>query len=538
MVSWTIPQSLLHRLPVYWRFPLNAFSHGIVAGRLSPWARAVSLFSLAPALLSIFYWQTATSISAVWLRSETFAHGILIAPIVVYLVWTQRHSLAAITPRSSYLGALGLVLLALVWLVAHLADVLVLQQLALVAMMPAWVFALLGRTVFMAMLFPLAYLFFMVPIGEDLIPPLQQFTAEFTVMALKLSGIPVLLEGINITIPSKDNPLGWDHFLVAETCAGLRYLTASLAVGCLFAYLFYNSLWRRLAFLALAVVVPILANGIRAYGILMTAHLSGMKYAVGVDHLLYGWVFFVLVIGLLFWIGSHWSEHSDVTAATAGSPSTAGDARMQSKLPMMVALLALAIVLAGPSAAGWVQGAGATESIVLKLPEVPLKWGGENVTGDEWQPVFVGADAQLHRTYSLLDGDVTLYLAYYRQERQGVELINSVNHLYDDRRWRQIGAGYRQVDSIGLRESLLTYSSRHLALWYWYRVSGRNTTSAPSAKLLRVWDQLSGTRKGSAVVAVASDYDLHSTEATERLAKFVTTVRPALEATLESAANY
>ena len=54
--------------------------------------------------------------------------------------------------------------------------------------------------------------------------------------------------------------------------------------------------------------MPIFANFLRAYMIVMIGHLSSMKLAVGVDHFIYGWVFFGVVIGLLFWLGSFWRE--------------------------------------------------------------------------------------------------------------------------------------------------------------------------------------------------------------------------------------
>ncbi len=46
-----------------------------------------------------------------------------------------------------------------------------------------------------------------------------------------------------------------------------------------------------------------LANTLRAYIIVMLGHFSDMKVATGADHLIYGWVFFGLVMFLLFWIG-------------------------------------------------------------------------------------------------------------------------------------------------------------------------------------------------------------------------------------------
>src|SRR6185369_4407333 len=83
---------------------------------------------------------------------------------------------------------------------------------------------------------------------------------------------------------------------------------ASITVGALFAYLSYQKPWKRILFVVLSVIVPIIANGMRAYMIVMIAHLSDMKLALGIDHLIYGWLFFGIVMLLLFWIGSFWRD--------------------------------------------------------------------------------------------------------------------------------------------------------------------------------------------------------------------------------------
>src|SRR4029079_4205078 len=126
---------------------------------------------------------------------------------------------------------------------------------------------------------------------------MMDWTADFTVTALRLSGIPVFRVGTFFTIPS-------GQWSVVEGCSGLRYLIASITVGALFAYLSYQKPWKRILFVVLSVIVPIIANGMRAYMIVMIAHLSDMKLALGIDHLIYGWLFFGIVMLLLFWSGS------------------------------------------------------------------------------------------------------------------------------------------------------------------------------------------------------------------------------------------
>jgi exosortase A len=144
-------------------------------------------------------------------------------------------------------------------------------------------------------------LLFAVPFGEFLLPPLMEQTADFTVFALRATGIPVYREGLYFTIPS-------GNWSVVEACSGLRYLIASITLGFLYAYLTYHSIRRRAIFVVVSVIVPIVANWLRAYMIVMIGHLSSMKLAVGVDHLIYGWLFFGLVMLILFWVGSFWRE--------------------------------------------------------------------------------------------------------------------------------------------------------------------------------------------------------------------------------------
>ncbi len=284
------------------------------------WRRALPLVLATVVLLVAVYWRTAESIVAIWYRSETFAHGFLIVPISVYLIWARRREIATIAPAPDWLGFVLLAGAGLAWLVAAAGQVQVVQQYALVAMIIASVIAVVGRKVALALAFPLGFLFLGVPIGEALIPPLMDWTADFTVTALQITGIPVFREGTFFTIPS-------GNWSVVEGCSGLRYLIASITVGALYAYLNYRVLWKRILFVVLSIVVPILANGFRAYMIVMIAHLSDMKLALGVDHLIYGWVFFGLVMLLLFWVGSYWRDPDrDATdRRVGGETSTAAD---------------------------------------------------------------------------------------------------------------------------------------------------------------------------------------------------------------------
>ena len=176
-------------------------------------------------------------------------------------------------------------------------------QFALVATLILAIISTLGISVSRQIAFPLAFLLLSVPIGDFMMPKLMEWTAWFTVLALRASGIPVYQEGLQFVIPS-------GNWSVVEACSGIRYIIASVTVGTLFAYLNYVTLRRRLIFIAISFIVPVIANWLRAYMIVMIGHLSGNKLAVGVDHLIYGWVFFGIVIMAMFAIGARWSENA------------------------------------------------------------------------------------------------------------------------------------------------------------------------------------------------------------------------------------
>ena len=491
----------------------------------SAWAWGGAALSLAVAGLVLVYAETAAAMAQTWWRSPTYAHGMLIPLISLYMAWSRRRHLAQVLPQADPRGLGLLVPLAAAWLVANVADVLVVQQLAFVAMIPALVITLLGGRVARALAFPLAYLFFAVPLGNGLIPPLQDFTAHFSVGGLRLSGIPVFAEGRFISIPS-------GNFEVAEACSGVRYLIASVALGCLFAYLNYRSPWRRLAFIAAAALIPILANGVRAYGIILLAHLSNMKLAVGMDHIIYGWVFFGVVMALLFWVGSYWREPAASPASAGGNgPAAEGAGRGGGETPWRMgatAIAALALAAAGPAAGTWLERpVGARPGLSLTLPTAPA-WSGPAQAERPWPVVFPGADARTHRRYRRNGQAVQVLAIHYQHQRQGKELIAAQHRLYDGKTWRRVGETRRQVavgeGSYRLRELRLTNGHHHRLVWSWYAIGDHQTIRPTVAKLWQAWERLRRSGAGSTLVAVAADYRLEPGPARQRLKRFLNDV--------------
>ena len=92
------------------------------------WRAYLAFVFAALAGLLWIYQETALSVIALWQSSETFAHGFIIYPVSLYLIWRERAYLSSIAPRPSALALTALVVLGLGWMVAQSAGAQVVAQ--------------------------------------------------------------------------------------------------------------------------------------------------------------------------------------------------------------------------------------------------------------------------------------------------------------------------------------------------------------------------------------------------------------------------
>jgi exosortase A len=501
---------------------------------VSVWRDPMVSLGVGLALLLALYHETLFSMVATWAHSDTFAHGFLIFPISFYLIWRRRAEFAHWTPAPDYRALVPLAATGLIWLLGRLAGVLVVEQATLVGMMVAWVCATLGFGIAWRLAFPLGFLLFAVPFGDFLITPLMNFTADFTVALIQLTGIPVYREGTFFSIPSGD----WS---VVTECSGIRYLIASITLGCLYAYLSYRSLTKRLVFIAVASVFPIIANGLRAYMIVMIGHLSGMKLAVGVDHLIYGWVFFGLVMLLMFWLGSFWSDAEDASSAQSSACSR-GSGMGGARKGILVFLSMTILTVVWPLRAKQIETAVASTStaVSLAVPEARTPWRRTEPLSD-WEPHYSGADGKLAASYTDGTHSVAVYILYYHSQRQDHELINYQNVLIPQQHpvWRMPGETPVKIALAGRQhkamQSQLKSARQNLLVWRWNRVFGTVTVNDYWAKMLEAGNLLLGEYEGSAAVVIATDWTDRPEAAALVLQGFVDGMWPSLERTLDQA---
>ncbi|MEO8723842.1 MAG: exosortase A, partial [Sphingobium sp.] len=255
------------------------------------WRRHLTALGAAACAIVLIFAHDVRDLVRIWWTSSTFEHCLFIPLLIGWLVHQRMPGLRRLVPALWWPGLVWVLAGNVLWLLGDAAGVALLRHGALVMMGQGAVIALLGPTIARALLFPLFYAIFMVPFGEEVVPPLQLLTAKIAMQLLEWSGVPAHIEGIFITIPN-------GYFEVAEACSGAKFLIAMVAYAVLVGHVCFRSWLRRVLFLVGAVTLSIAANGVRAFATIYVAHRTSVDAAVGFDHVMYGWLFFGLVMAL------------------------------------------------------------------------------------------------------------------------------------------------------------------------------------------------------------------------------------------------
>jgi exosortase A len=283
------------------------------------WAVAAVTLALGLGAFGFIFRAEIAAAIYVWYNSYAYGHCFLVLPVAAYLAWDRRDAVAATVPQPQPWITVLAIPVAAAWFVADRLGIMEGRQLMAMALFQILVAALLGLRSWRSLSAPLLYLFFLVPFGYFVVPSLQDFVVRFATTGLDLLGIPVISNGTVIEIPE-------GSFQVEQACAGLRFLFAMAAFSVPYACLMYTSPLRRVLFIGVSLAVAIAGNCFRVLLTILLAHLTANAQLVEADHVLGGWVFYVLVGGVVAVIGMAFRQDrgAAVRANQEISYSTAG----------------------------------------------------------------------------------------------------------------------------------------------------------------------------------------------------------------------
>lgn len=274
------------------------------------WDRWLLLAAIA-GLMALLYQQIVPYLIQQWADDDDYTHGFLIVPLALYFVWERRSQLLQVPPRPSPLGAAFLAGGLLTLVVGNVGADLFLQRFSLILVLAGLVWLILGRGSLSALLFPIAFLIFMVPLPAIVMNaiafPLQLFAAQTATFCMQVAGVPVLREGNVIQLANTT-------LEVVEACSGIRSLQALLALGAVYGYFTQKAVWKRWALLFLSIPIAIAANAFRVAGTGFLAHFIGAEAAQGFYHSFAGWIVFAVAFVLLLGAGTLLSRIKDKEA--------------------------------------------------------------------------------------------------------------------------------------------------------------------------------------------------------------------------------
>lgn len=243
------------------------------------WALAAA--AIVGALLVALYWKILHAMVIQWWDDPNYTHGFLVPLFSLYLVWRQRAVLREL-PRSGSLLGIPVILLGVA--VLYLGDLGAdnfLMRTSLIVILAGLVLFHLGRPILRTILFPFAFLFFMVPlpgvIFYSVTFPLQNLAARQAALTLDALGVPVFLDGNIIHLAQLS--LG-----VTEACSGIRSLISLFAGAAAWAYLFLPLGWSTVFFVAATLPITIFANAARVVLTGLIGQNIGVEYASGFFH--------------------------------------------------------------------------------------------------------------------------------------------------------------------------------------------------------------------------------------------------------------
>jgi len=254
------------------------------------------------ALLLLLYAPVLEHLVLQWWSDSNYSHGFLVPLFSGYVLWSQRERWMNCDIKPSNVGLLVMLGAIALLLVGSLGAELFTSRFSLLVLLAGMILFLAGWKFLRAVLFPLSFLVFMIPlptiIYNQITFPLQLLASRFATLWLELVQVPVLRDG-NVLVLSNYS------LEVVEACSGIRSLLALISLAVIYVYFLEPRLWARIVLVVLMVPIAIVSNAIRIMGAGMMAHRFGPAAAEGFLHEFSGWVIFLISLVLLFVL--HWT---------------------------------------------------------------------------------------------------------------------------------------------------------------------------------------------------------------------------------------
>jgi exosortase B len=261
------------------------------ASASSDW-RVPTLFALG--FLLLFAPSYYGLMKTIWTDDEQM-HGPIVLAVAAWAIYRLKAPLSL--SEYSFKSISGWVVLAaglFVYFVGIFFGILVLEIGSQLIVAAGCLLLLGGARALKLAIFPLIFLFFMVPLPGHLIDAmtssLKNVVSVIAEYVLYEAGYPIARSGVMITI-------GQYQLLVADACSGLRSMFSLSAIGFLYIYLVEYKSKTRNALLALSLIpIAFVANILRVLTLILVTYHYGDAAGQGFVHDFAGLCLFVFAV--------------------------------------------------------------------------------------------------------------------------------------------------------------------------------------------------------------------------------------------------
>ncbi len=233
-------------------------------------------------------------------RDSYYSHGILIPFVTGYLIWQKREELSAIKPVKSSLGMVLIVFGLVIHLISSILRVYFSSGFSMIIVLVGVIAHFYGNQILKKVLFPILFLFFMIPLPMVVISnisfQMKLFAATLATGILNNMGLPAVQEGSILKMRHA-------YVIVDDVCSGLRSLISLTALGTIFAYWMKSGIFKKIILFLSTIPIAIITNVCRIVFLSFVSEIWGPEYAVGFIHDFSGFLVFGLAFVLLFFVG-------------------------------------------------------------------------------------------------------------------------------------------------------------------------------------------------------------------------------------------
>ena len=241
---------------------------------------------LIPAAAAYAY--TAYWLYVRWTAPESmYAHGFLVPPVVLWMLYGRRERIRSFSSTPAWSGMVLILPALALHLAAVYADVYSPSAFTLPVLLAGVVVFFRGWRALRPCIFPLAYLYFALPLPmnwvSDLSFRMKMTAVHLAVGAARFLGAELTLDGARILLKQGG------VLPVAAPCSGLRSAVALLALAVLYGVIF-APLNRKgqVVFILLSLPLAVASNVLRITFLCLVAHRFGVDAAGGWVHDLSG----------------------------------------------------------------------------------------------------------------------------------------------------------------------------------------------------------------------------------------------------------